>query len=238
MEKTFPGVKAINSISWGVKENAIEAVIGPNGAGKSTLFNLLVGTLKPSDGNIYFKDSDITDKPTHIRAQMGLVKSYQTANVFDSMTVLENIRIAVQMRYSTYNFISNHQDLTETFESAHEIISKLKLMHHSDTVVNNLSHGQLKKVEVGIALATDPDIILLDEPTTGLEPEKTNEIIEMLISFLDNELKAIVFSEHDIDMVFEYADKITVLNQGRIIAKGPPTKISEDKNVQEVYLEG
>lgn len=234
--KRFGKLTALDGVTWGVEEGATKAIIGPNGAGKSTFFNVLSGVLSPTEGSVRYRDEDISDLSTAAIARRGVVKTYQITNVFEQATVFENIRIATQVNYTTYDLLSRAADHEEINQKTDRILERIRMEDLRNFEAETLSHGDQRKLEVGIALATDPDLILFDEPTAGMSPEETEATIDLLDELAEDDSLTIVLTEHDIDLILSVADEITVLHQGEIIEEGTPAEITDSEQVQEVYL--
>jgi branched-chain amino acid transport system ATP-binding protein len=237
LTKQFGGLVAVDTVDFSVEPREIRAIIGPNGAGKTTLFNLLTGTYEATSGEIRFKDTDITDEPEHRRPYLGISRGYQVTNTYDSMTVFENVQTAVAMvSRNYYNPLDSLDDDVDTTEQAEEIISRLGLDDQRDVEADSLPHGDRRRLEIGMALAAEPDLLLLDEPTAGMdagETERTMALIEQLSSEM-----AVLLVEHDIEHVMAVSDRILVLERGNVIADATPENIKNNQKVREAYLGG
>ncbi|MCL4475511.1 MAG: ABC transporter ATP-binding protein [Nitrospirae bacterium] len=234
LTKDFVGLKAVNNINLSVREGELRSIIGPNGAGKTTFFNLISGHLKPTEGQIIFKGKDISDLPVHKRSHMGISRSFQRTNIFPRLTTFENIRIAAQSRKVTYDLWGNwkrHHDLNE---KAEELLRLIRLEEEKDSMAGTLSYGQQRYLEIGISLATDPEILLLDEPTAGMSPVESMQAAEF-IKELSGKL-TVMLVEHDMEVVMGISDSITVMHNGAILAEGTPSEIRCNQEVQRVYL--
>jgi branched-chain amino acid transport system ATP-binding protein len=236
LTKNFGGLCAILDVNFSVKEGDHQSIIGPNGAGKSTFFKLITGDLRPSSGRITFLDRDITFLPSAVISHLGIAVSYQITNIFPMLTVFENIRVAAQSRKTTFNLWAKASSLRECNEKALAILEEINLSGMKDVTADNLSHGDRKRLEIGIALATQPKLLLLDEPTAGLSPKETRETIELIKRIGKN--LTIVMVEHKMKVVMEVSNKITVLHYGRILAQGNPDEIRNNEEVRKVYLGG
>jgi ABC-type branched-subunit amino acid transport system ATPase component/ABC-type branched-subunit amino acid transport system permease subunit len=234
LTRTFGGLTAVNRVSFQVRAGELRSVIGPNGAGKTTFFNLLTGVLPPSGGSILFKGRDITGLPAHAVSRLGIARSYQVTNIFGDLTVFENIRIAAQSRVTHYRFWGNADGLTAVSERAEEILLHLGLAAKRHARASELSHGEQRYLEIGIALATEPDFLLLDEPTAGMSPDETQRTAAF-VRRLAGQVTVVVV-EHDMEVVMGISDRITVLNYGEILAEGTPAEIRENADVRRVYL--
>jgi branched-chain amino acid transport system ATP-binding protein len=234
LTKKFEGLTAVDSVSGEFLDDELHAIIGPNGAGKTTLFNLLTGALEPTSGSITFDGEDITDVGPSEIARRGIIRSYQITKLFDNLTVLENVAIAVQSNTNAYRFWEPAEP--EVTERAHEILDRIDLSGQSDQLAGNLSHGEQRTLEIAVALGTDPKLLLLDEPTSGMSPEETTDVIN-LVNQLQTDFP-IVLIEHKMKVVNEVADKIMVLYNGQKIADDVPSVVQQNEEVRRVYLEG
>ncbi len=230
----FGGLTAVDAVDFQVRPGELRAVIGPNGAGKTTFFNMLTGVLPPTDGQILFQGQDITALPAHAVSRLGIARSYQVTNIFADLTVLENVRIAAQSRVTTYNLWANADRLVAVNERAATLLALLGLADKRNLLAGALSHGEQRYLEIGIALATEPAFLLLDEPTAGMSPEETKRTAEFIRSIAGS--VTIVLVEHDMEVVMGVSDRITVLNYGRVLAEGTPAEIRENADVRRVYL--
>jgi branched-chain amino acid transport system ATP-binding protein len=235
VRKVFDGFTAVDDVSLSVKRGEIAAVIGPNGAGKSTLFNLITGHLRPDLGRIVLKDRDITGAAPHRICLMGMGRSFQRTNIFPKLTVFENVQAAfITHRRRGTNFWSRSSELYRTETEA--LLASIGLGDKADAISGALSHGNQKQVELGIALACDPEILLLDEPTAGMSAAETHETIRLLERIAAERALTLLFTEHDMQVVFSIAQKIAVLHQGRLIAEGAPEAVQKNAEVRRVYL--
>ncbi len=242
LTKRFGGLTAVDGVDFGIEEGQLCSLIGPNGAGKTTFFNLLTGALPVSDGRIEYRQDgewvDVTDDDPHETALRGIHRSYQITNIFPTSTVLENVRIAAQAHggADAWKLHRNVADFEAYEDEAREILDRVGLAAAADTVAGNLSHGQKRNLEVGIALAGDPDLLLLDEPTAGVSSDGIGRIVDLIEDVAADH--SILLVEHNMDVVMGVSDRIAVLHQGSLIADGPPGEIREDEDVQEAYLGG
>lgn len=236
LTKKFDGLVAVNDVSISFEPNELYAIIGPNGAGKTTFFNLITGVLQPTHGSIYFQGEDITDLTVKDVARRKLVRSYQITQIFGKLSVLENVRIAVQSNHQPYNFWRDTADIPELTTKAIGILEDVGLEDKRDVSAENLSHGEQRTLEIAIALGSDPEMLLLDEPSSGMSPEETTEVIT-LVDELAVRLPMVLI-EHKMSVVRQVADKILVLHNGQVLAFGPPEEIQQDERVREVYLGG
>ncbi len=230
----FGGLAAVDGVDFQVRRGELRAVIGPNGAGKTTFFNMLTGVLPPTDGRIVFKGRDITALPPHAVSRLGMARSYQVTNIFAELTVLENLRIAAQSRVTTFSLWRNADTLAEVTARAERMLALLGLGAKRDLPAGALSHGEQRYLEIGIALATEPEFLLLDEPTAGMSPEETKHTADFIRTIAGT--VTIVLVEHDMEVVMGVSDRITVLNYGKVLAEGSPAEIRENADVRRVYL--
>jgi len=235
LAKSFGGVKATDDVCLEVKRNETHAIIGPNGAGKTTLISQLAGGLKPDSGRIIFNDTDITHLPVQKRCRLGLARSFQITSLVMSMSVLDNVALAVQAQKGhSFKFWKPARSIQTLRKPAMEILAESQLDDKANTIVNALSHGERRQIEIAVALATKPELMLLDEPMAGMGPSESARMVEMLKTLNGN--KSILLIEHDMDAVFTLADRISVLVYGRIIATGTPQEIRENEDVRHAYL--
>jgi branched-chain amino acid transport system ATP-binding protein len=230
----FGGLAALSDVNFALARDEVRAVIGPNGAGKSTFFNCLTGVLRPTSGRIIFNGDDITGLRSNLISQKGIARSYQITNILPNATVLENARIAAQSRRHGWNMIAHHSAFPDINGKAEAALSSVGLLGKAHELASNLSHGEQRNLEIGIALATEPKLLCLDEPTAGMSAAETNETKE-LIRRIAKDL-TILIVEHDMEVVMELCHRITVLHYGRILAEGTPEEIQENPKVLEVYL--
>ncbi len=232
--RSFGGFKALEGITANFERNKVTAVIGPNGAGKSTFFNVLSGVLPPSSGRISYKGQNLTGTPQHRFAHLGIARSYQITNIFPLLSVHENVRVAVQALHSRYNIWTNRVRLNSLDEKADAALHAVGLYGRRNTVAKFLAHGQQRALEIAVALVADPQLLLLDEPTAGMGPEETKEMVA-LIERLAAE-RTILLVEHKMKMILGLSDRILVLHHGKLIADGSPQQIQADPEVRRVYL--
>lgn len=235
--KDFSGIVAVDGISMAIEEDDIYAVVGPNGAGKTTLFRLLSGTLVPSDGVVRLKGEEVTGLPPNEIANRGITRSYQITTLFDGITALENVAVAVQSTdsYNSYNFWSDADADESILARAEEILELINLEHKRGDDVTDLSYGQQRMLEVGVTLATQPDLMLLDEPANGLSTDNTLDMMQLIKDI--SEETTVVFIEHNMDVVDEVADTVIVLHQGQLLTQGSPGEVRNDEQVRQVYLQ-
>jgi branched-chain amino acid transport system ATP-binding protein len=230
----FGGLTALNRINFAVERGEIRAIIGPNGAGKSTFFNCLTGVLRPSSGHILFNGGDITGLSPDRISQKGIARSYQITNILPNATTLENTRIAVQSRHHGWSMLTHHRTYRDIVEKADAALEAVGLRGKAGELAANLSHGEQRNLEIGIALATEPQLLCLDEPTAGMSAAETHDTME-LVRRIAKDL-TILIVEHDMQVVMELAQRITVLHYGEILAEGTPSDIQQNPRVLEVYL--
>jgi branched-chain amino acid transport system ATP-binding protein len=230
----FGGLTALNQVALAVVPGEIRAVIGPNGAGKSTLFNCLTGVLRPTAGRIVLQGQDITGLPPHAISHKGIARSYQITNILPGATVLENVRIAAQSRHHGWSLWRHHRAYTDLVEQAWRVLKAVGLEGKEAELAANLSHGEQRNLEIGIALATEPRVLCLDEPTAGMSAVETRATVELIRRIAAD--YTILIVEHDMEVVMGLARTITVLHYGEVLAEGTPAAIQANTRVQEVYL--
>jgi len=238
LSKYFGGLKAVDQVDFQVKEGQLKSIIGPNGAGKTTFFNLLCGLYPPTSGKIHFLGNDITDKKMNQISQIGITKTFQITHIFPRLSVFENVRISAQSRKSSFNFWKKADDLSEINERTIQILERVKLSDQRDRLASTLSHGDRKYLEIGIALSTNPRLLLLDEPTAGMSPAETVLAMKLIRDLRDRLNLTILLVEHDMNVVMNISDEVVCLNEGQVLACGSPQEISCNEVVQRVYLGG
>jgi branched-chain amino acid transport system ATP-binding protein len=233
--KDFSGLKVLTGVEFKVKEKERHAVIGPNGAGKTTLFNIISGKFKPSSGAILFKGEDISGKPPHILNRRGLSRSFQITNVFQELSVFDNILSGARSRYGLrYHFLKRPRLDRNICEKVEAIIEEVGLADVKDQPASSLSYGQQRALEIGITLSTEPELLLLDEPTAGMTREETDQAIRMIEKVVVD--RTLIVIEHDMEVVFSLANTISVLHYGTILVSGTPDEIRNDQRVKDAYL--
>ena len=233
--KSFGGLQVCTDINLQVVPGELHALIGPNGAGKTTLLNLITGRIPADSGSLSFNGLDITEKSVHERARLGMARSFQITSLFTSFTVQENIELAVQaIQGSSYRFWRPAAGDPELAEPAGRIMARIGLVERAHIRAANLSHGEQRLLEMGMALATGPSLLLLDEPMAGLGPGSSHNLAQQIMELKGS--TAILLVEHDMNAVFSLADRISVLVQGSIVATGRPQEIRNNPEVQEAYL--
>ena len=230
----FGGLNALKDVNFEVQRGETRAIIGPNGAGKSTFFNCLTGVLQPTSGRIVFNGENVTGQPSNVISQKGIARSYQITNILPNASVLENARIAAQSRRHGWNMIAHHGAFPDINAKAEAALKAVGLLPKADELAANLSHGEQRNLEIGIALATEPQLLCLDEPTAGMSAAETHETIGLVREIAKN--LTILIVEHDMELVMGLADRITVFNYGAVLAEGSPAEIQDNPRVLEVYL--
>lgn len=235
LRKSFGGVAATDGVNLGVEQGELHAIIGPNGAGKTTLISQLCGALRPDSGTITFKGTDITNRPAHKRAKLGITRSFQITSLVMNMSVLDNVALAVQARDGhSFRFVKPARSIKPLRDTARDMLARVGLEKRADDPTVALSHGEHRQMEIAIALATGAELMLLDEPMAGLGPEESTTMITFLKGLKGD--RTILLIEHDMDAVFALADRISVLVYGRIIATGTPDEIRNNDDVRHAYL--
>ena len=231
----FGGVAAINGVNLAFSENELRSIIGPNGAGKTTLFNVITGKLSANSGQIVFRGQDITNRPPHEVVRLGICRTFQKSSIFPGLTVLENVRIARQIRVGGSRRIFAARDSLKTVqEETQAILERLGLRDKGKMLASSLSHGDQRLLEIGVALAGAPRLLLLDEPTAGMSPRETEQTMHLIRQLAKD--VAVILVEHDMEVVMTISDKISVMHQGAIIAEGNPGEIQKNDQVREAYL--
>jgi branched-chain amino acid transport system ATP-binding protein len=239
LTRRFGGLVAVDGVSMEVAEGEVRAVIGPNGAGKSTLFNLITGIIKPSDGTVRFAGERLTGLPVPRICQRGIARTFQLTALFPEMTARENTRLAAQAREPWHwRFLGGGATFASAGKRADLALERLGLTALADVPAGFLSHGDQRLLEIAMALAQSPRLLLLDEPTQGLSVEETAQAVDTLAALLADGSLTVLLVEHDMEVVFRLADKITVLHRGAVIADGSPEAIRNDSQVQRAYLGG
>jgi len=235
LTKAFGALVAVNNIELTVEKGMVHSIIGPNGAGKTTLFNLLAGTYPPTTGTITFNGKNITCLKVFERSRIGIGRSYQITTIFPELTVHENVRLAVQSRgKNSFSMLRKVTDLKEVEEKTAAILDEMGLGEFKDQKAGTIPYGSQRSLDVAIALATEPILLLLDEPTSGMSVEGTHKMID-LIKKVSKGFSTVLI-EHHMNVVMSISDNITVLHQGSIIAEGPPGSVQKNKEVMKAYL--
>ncbi|WP_323192182.1 ABC transporter ATP-binding protein [Halostella sp. PRR32] len=239
LTKKYGNLVAVDDVELSVSAGEIRSIIGPNGAGKSTLFDLITGMQPPTDGRIRFDGTDITGMASHKIAQRGMSRSFQITDVFGGLTALENIQVAAQVDDSRRSSMLRDADgLSEVHGKAMDVLADIGLDDRAHQRASDFAYGDRRKLEIGLAVANDPKLLLLDEPTAGMGSEDTNSTMQMVQRLAADRDFTVLLIEHDLEIVMNVSDRITVLQDGGVIAEGPPEAIQDDETVQEAYLGG
>ncbi|MCT9096731.1 ABC transporter ATP-binding protein [Haloarchaeobius sp. HME9146] len=240
LTRRFGELVATDDLTLEVQAGEFRSIIGPNGAGKTTLFNLISGALLPSDGSILFQGEDVSQLPPNQRVRKGIGRSFQITNVFGGLTVRENVRLAAQAtlreRSVVENFFGNKDSFDDLNERTDDVLGRIGLDGRGDERASTLAYGDRRRLEIGLVLATDPDLVMLDEPTAGMSAEETRATMELISDVLAD--KTVLLIEHDIELVMNASDRITVLNRGSELATGVPEAVAANDEVQQAYLGG
>ena len=235
LSKSFGGLQAVRDVTFKIMPGDRKAIIGPNGAGKTTLFNLITGIFPSSSGQVLLFDRDVTAWQSHRRTSLGMSRTFQVTHLFPRLTVLDNVLLAIEgvqpSKFVMWRFLSSYRDV---YDKAHRLLEQASFMDRANTEVRYLSHGEQRQLEIVLGLASDPKILLLDEPAAGLSSGESVEMTRFLMK-LDPGL-AILLIEHDMDVVFDLAHTISVLHFGQILETGAPEQIKKSQKVQEIYL--
>lgn len=233
--KDFEGLEVLFGINLGIQQGERHAIIGPNGAGKSTIFNIITGKYLPSKGKVFFKGLDVTGTSPYKLNRHGLARSFQITNIFRTMTVFQNVRNAILSRNKVrYNLFSRLDRMMNIQEQTERVLEQIGLLDRKDVVAGLLSYGQQRALEIGLTIATEPELILLDEPTAGMSSEETREAVKLIGRVTEG--RTLIIVEHDMEVVFSLADRITVIYYGEILASGPPDEIRQNQKVKDAYL--
>lgn len=232
--RRFGGFVALEGVTAAFQPGKVTSIIGPNGAGKSTFFNVLSGVLTPSNGSIRFKGRDLKGTRQHEFVHLGIARSYQITNIFPELSVHENVRVAAQASQSRYNIWTNRNRLPDLGDRADAALESVGLIGKRDDTAKFLAHGQQRSLEIAIALISNPEVLLLDEPTAGMGPEETKDMVTLLEKLATQ--RTILLVEHKMKMILGLSDRILVLHHGRLIADGTPRDIQTDPEVRRVYL--
>jgi len=239
LRREFGALVAVDDVSIQVRANTLHSIIGPNGAGKTTLFNLISGNLSPTSGRVVFKGRDITNVPLYRTVHLGIGRSFQLTNVFPNLTVLENVRLACQaLGHDNFKFLRHYRSFPRYKERALEVIRQVGLAERALDLARNLPHGDQRKLELGMILAPDPEVLLLDEPTAGMAAEQVPELMALVAKIRAGGNKTVLLVEHNMNVVMSASDLITVMHQGQVLAEGTPPEIAANEAVQNAYLGG
>jgi branched-chain amino acid transport system ATP-binding protein len=241
LTKRFDELVAVDKVNLAVESGEFRSVIGPNGAGKTTLFNTITGALRASEGEVVFDGEDVTDLPSYERVRRGIGRSFQITNVFGGLTALENVRLAAQAipsrEMSTGSQLFREKTAFDDVTAhAEQVLEDVGLAAHADTRASTLAYGDQRRLEIGLVLATDPEVVLLDEPTAGMGVEETEATMNLVDEVLADQTLLLI--EHDIDLVMDVSDRITVLNRGSVVTTGTPQEVASNEEVQAAYLGG
>ncbi|HET7193112.1 MAG TPA: ABC transporter ATP-binding protein [Pseudolabrys sp.] len=235
VNKSFGGLHATRDVTFRIMPGDRKAIIGPNGAGKTTLFNLITGIFPVSGGQVLLFGHDVTSWPSHRRTALGMARTFQVTSLFPKLTVLDNVLLAIKglrpSKFVMWRFLSSYKDV---YDKAYGLLKSVGFLDRKDVEVRNLSHGEQRQLEIVLGLASDPKILLLDEPAAGLSSGESTEMAKFLMK-LDPKL-AILLIEHDMDVVFDVASEISVLHFGEILETGTPKQIHDSERVQQIYL--
>jgi branched-chain amino acid transport system ATP-binding protein len=233
--KSFGGLHAVREVTLCIMPGDRKAIIGPNGAGKTTLFNLITGIFPSTSGQVLLFGQDVTGWPSHRRTAMGMARTFQVTHLFPKLTVLDNVLLAIKglrrSKFVMWRFLSSYRDV---YDKAHQLLEQASFIDRKDTEVRYLSHGEQRQLEIILGLASDPKILLLDEPAAGLSSGESSEMVRFLMRLPPS--LAILLIEHDMDVVFDIADHISVLHFGEVLEAGPAQQIRHSAKVQEIYL--
>jgi len=234
----FGALRAVSGVSLSVERGTLHSVIGPNGSGKTTLFNLISGETRPTDGRVYFEGRDVTGWPSHDLPHLGLARCFQRTNVFPKLTAYENVWVAAFSRRTpgAHGFLRRASDFSDVDAEARRILGEVGLAHKLPARAETLSHGESRALEVGVTLASSPQLVLLDEPTQGLAPEATQHMTRLVQSLVGR--YTILLIEHKMRVVMSISDRISVMAFGEVIAEGTPHEVRENRDVQRAYLGG
>jgi branched-chain amino acid transport system ATP-binding protein len=230
----FGGLRALNNVDFAIMPGEVRAIIGPNGAGKSTFFNCLTGVLRPTSGHVRLNGEDITGLSPDRISQKGIARSYQITNILPNATAFENVRIAAQSRCHSWNLLVDHRRFRDIADKASAALAAVGLRGKADELAANLSHGEQRNLEIGIALATEPQLLCLDEPTAGMSAAETRDTVALVRDIAKG--LTILIVEHDMQVVMGLAQRITVFHCGEILAEGTPGEIQANPRVLDVYL--
>lgn len=241
LTRQFGSLIAVDDVDLSVEAGEFRSVIGPNGAGKTTLFNLISGALAPTEGRVVFDGEDVTELSPDQRTRQGMARSFQISTVFSGLSVRENVRLAAQAAFdegfsARESFLTPKDEFADVNERTEAVLERSELTERADELAKSLAYGDRRRLEIAIVLATDPDVILLDEPTAGMSAEETKATMDLIDEVLAD--RTLLLIEHDIDLVMRVSDRITVLHQGAILAEGTPEEVADDEDVHDAYLGG
>lgn len=235
--KSFGGLMAIECVSMDIQEQEVCSIIGPNGAGKTTLFNVISGRFPPDDGHVSFQRMEITGKPVHRIVSMGIGRTFQITNIFPLLSTFENIQAAViKYRNKSFTFFRSAKRIQELQDDTWQILKEIELVDQAERTSDHMPYGDQRRLEIGIALANRPSLLLLDEPTAGMSPEETRSTVRLIERLIKERKMTLLVIEHDMDVVFSISDRIYVLHQGALIAEGSPAEVAKNQDVISAYL--
>ncbi len=234
LSKSFGGLRAVSDLDFTACVAGVTSIIGPNGAGKSTVFNLIAGTLRPDAGRVDLAGRDVTGLPPHALARLGLARSFQISNLFFGLTALENLRLAAQAQVPRRRFLARVDRETAVHARARAVLAEFGLADLADEPAANLSHGDQRRLEIAVCMASQPRVLMLDEPTQGMSPAETRAV-DQLIRSLAGRVSVVVI-EHDVDLVMSISDRVIVLHQGRKLFEGTPAEVRASSAVRDAYL--
>ncbi len=232
--KKFGGFVALNNVSVSFAKDKLSAIIGPNGAGKSTFFNVISGAFPPTSGRVSFEGRDITGLPQHAYARLGVAKSFQITNVFPRLTARENVRVAAQMQATRFNMWTPRARLKELIDRADALLQRVGIGTKRDANAQDLAHGEQRCLEIAMALACEPRLLLLDEPTAGMSPEETMTMMDLIVKLAQE--RTVILVEHKMKLVMGICQHLVVLHHGELLAQGAPDDIRANDEVKRVYL--
>ncbi len=239
LRKEFGALVAVDDVSIKVRKNTLHAIIGPNGAGKTTFFNLLSGNIEPTSGSVFYKGRDITRQPVHRTIHSGIGRSFQITNIFPNLTVFENIRLACQsLGADNFKFWRTASSFDKYNQRTEEVLLQVGLEKRAGALARMLPHGDQRKLELGMILAPDPEVLLLDEPTAGMAAEQVPDLIALIQEVQQAGDKTVMLVEHNMNVVMQVSDMITVMHQGQVLAEDTPAAIAANESVQTAYLGG
>jgi branched-chain amino acid transport system ATP-binding protein len=237
LRRVFGALVAVDDVSVEIEEGTLHSIIGPNGAGKTTFFNLVSGTLPPTSGRVFYRGEDITGHPIHRTIHKGIGRSFQITNIFPNLTVHENVRLAVQaLGHDSFRMLASHRKFTGYAARTMEVLERVGLADRAPQLARTLPHGDQRKLELGMILAPDPDVLMLDEPTAGMAAEQVPQLMSLIQEVQSAGDKTVVLVEHNMNVVMTVSDRITVMHQGAVLAEGTPAEVSADPRVQTAYL--
>ncbi len=237
LTKQFGGLVAVDRVNLEVREGTIHSIIGPNGAGKTTFFNMLTGEIPPTRGEVYFQEKKISGLKPYQIARIGIGRSFQQNSLFKNLTVLENVRLAAHIHLEGhFHFLRDFRSFQPPIDQAQKILEEIEILDLAERKAGELSHGAQRALEVALAMASDPPLILLDEPTSGMSPEETIKMIRLIKKLAKQ--RTMIVIEHNMNLVWSISTVITVLHQGQVIATGTPSEIGDHPEVRKAYLGG